>query len=98
MPPLVLGPLSVCGAHVEVQGQDTGSSVTLVANGQPVGNARATRADHSIDLDAGVQLAPHAKATATQADAGETSTQSPQPAGERDDNLSDGASTWRTAF
>jgi hypothetical protein len=79
LPPLVLGPLSVCSARIRVQGQVTGSTVTLFANGNLVGKAVATGPDQWIDLDSGSQLPPHARVTATQEDSGGASAPSPQP-------------------
>jgi hypothetical protein len=79
LPPLVLGPLSVCSARVRVQGQVTGSTVTLFADGRMVGQAAATGPDQWFDLAPGVPLPPRAKVTATQEDGGGVSAPSPQP-------------------
>jgi hypothetical protein len=79
LPPQVASPLSECSSHVRVQAQLTGSTVTLFADGAPVGGGVASWSDDVFPLNAGVNLAPGANITAKQAFAGETSPASPQP-------------------
>jgi hypothetical protein len=79
LPPSVVGPLSECSSHVRVEGQLTGSTVDLVANGAHVGSGVASWSNEVFPLNAGVTLAAGARVAATQTLGGQTSQPSPQP-------------------
>ena len=79
LPPRVIDPLSECSSHVRVQGQLTGATVDLFANGVHVGSGVATWSDQIFPLNGGVTLAASTKVTATQSLGGQVSAQSPQP-------------------
>ncbi len=79
LPPRVIGPLSECSSHVRVQGQLTGATVDLFANGVHVGSGVATWSDQVFPLNGGVTLAASAGVTATQSLGGQVSAPSPQP-------------------
>ena len=79
LPPVVLGPLSVCSSSVRVQGQLIGATVTLFSNGVNVGHGVATWTDQAFPLNGGVTLAAGASVTATQSSGGVTSPASPTP-------------------
>ena len=76
LPPRVIGPLSECSTSVRVQGQLTGSSVTVFADGTPVGSGTATWSDQTFPL--GAALAAGQQITATQTLGLDTSIASPQ--------------------
>ena len=76
LPPRVIGPLSECSTSVRVQGQLTGSIVTILANGVPVGSGVATWPDQTFPLS-GV-LAAADTVSATQTVGVETSIPSPE--------------------
>jgi hypothetical protein len=79
LPPTVVGPLSECSSHVRVEGQLTGSTVDLFANGAPVESAVASWSNQVFPLSAGVTLAAGVGVSATQTLGGQTSQPSPQP-------------------
>ena len=65
LPPRVIGPLSVCSAAVRVQGQVTGSTVDLFADGVHLGSGVAHWSDQTFSLNGGVILTAGSKVTAT---------------------------------
>lgn len=77
--PRVVAPLSECSSMVRVQGQVTGSTVELFADGNPAGSGVATWADQLFALTPGVTLAPGAQVTAQQTLGADVSPQSPEP-------------------
>lgn len=79
LPPRVLGPLSECSTRVRVQGQVTGSTVTIFADGDVVAKAQASGPDEWLPLDSDVRLQPRSRVTAIQEADGETSAASPDP-------------------
>jgi hypothetical protein len=79
LPPVVVGPLSVCSSSVRVQGQLIGATVDLFSGGAPAGTGVATWTDQVFPLKAGVTLAAGANVTATQTSGGVTSPASPSP-------------------
>ena len=78
LPPRVIGPLSECSTGVRVQGQLTGSTVTVDADGVQVAQDTALWADQIITLAGGASLAIGAKVTATQTVGLDTSIPSPE--------------------
>lgn len=79
LPPRVIVPLSECSSKVRVQGQITGATVDIFADGVRVGGDTASWSNQLFPLDTGVTLTSGARITATQSLGGETSPQSPQP-------------------
>jgi len=78
LPPRVIGPLSECSTGVRVQGQLTGSTVTVFADGVQVAQNTASWADQTFTLPGGASLAAGAKVTATQTVGADTSIPSPE--------------------
>jgi len=78
LPPRVIGPLSECSTGVRVQGQLTGSTVTVFADGVQVAQDTASWADQTFTLPGGASLAAGAKVTATQTVGADTSIPSPE--------------------
>src|SRR5829696_2819381 len=76
LPPRVIGPLSECSTAVRVQGQLTGSVVTVYANGAVVGTGTATWSDQTFPLT--TSLAAGQEVTATQTIGLDTSIASPE--------------------
>jgi hypothetical protein len=76
LPPRVIGPLSECSGSVRVQGQLTGSTVTIFANGVSVGSGLANWPDQTFVLS--MPLAPGQRVTATQTLGLDTSVASPE--------------------
>ena len=76
LPPRVIGPLSECSGSVRVQGQLTGSTVTVFADGVPVGTGTASWPDQTFPLAA--PLAAGQQITATQTVGLDTSLASPE--------------------
>jgi Domain of unknown function (DUF1929) len=79
LPPRVVAPLSECSSAVWIQGQVTGATVEIFADGSPVGSGVATWSDQLFALTAGVTLAAGAKVTARQTLGADTSPASPDP-------------------
>ena len=77
LPPRVIGPLSECSGRVRVQGQLTGATVTVFANGAVVATGVASWSDQTFALS--TALAPGQEVTATQSVGLDTSPASPQP-------------------
>lgn len=77
LPPRVIGPLSECSGNVRVQGQLSGSAVTVFADGVSVGSGTASWPDQIIPLSA--SLTAGQQITATQAVGVEISLPSPEP-------------------
>ena len=75
LPPVVVGPLSVCSSSVRVQGQLIGATVDLFQDGANVGGGAATWGDQVFSLKSGVTLKAGVAhpVTATQAFGGVTS-------------------------
>jgi hypothetical protein len=78
LPPRVTGPLSECSTGVRVQGQITGSVVTVFADGIQVAQGTASWSNQIFTLAGGGSLVAGAKVTATQAVGTETSIASPE--------------------
>jgi hypothetical protein len=76
LPPRVIGPLSECSGSVRVQGQLTGSKVTVFADGVPVASGTANWSDQTFTLTTG--LAPGQSVSATQTIGLDTSLPSPE--------------------
>lgn len=76
LPPRVIGPLSECSTSVRVQGQLTGSTITVFADGASVGSGTAAWSDQTFPL--GAALAAGQQITATQSLGLDTSIASPQ--------------------
>jgi hypothetical protein len=76
LPPRVIGPLSECSGRVRVQGQLTGATVSLFADGQPAGTGVASWPDQIFQLT--IALAPGQLVTATQTVGLDTSPASPE--------------------
>ena len=57
LPPRVIGPLSECSGNVRVQGQLTGSTVTIFADGVAVGSGVASWSDHTFPISASLGVA-----------------------------------------
>ncbi len=76
LPPRVVGPLSECSSSVRVQGQFTGSTVTVFADGVMVGQGVATWSDQVFPLSGG--LGAGQEVTATQRVGVDTSIASPE--------------------
>ncbi len=76
LPPRVVGPLSECSGSVRVQGQLTGSTVTVFANGTVVASGAATWPDQTFPLTG--SLAAGQMVTATQTVGLDTSIASPE--------------------
>ncbi|MEQ1636559.1 MAG: galactose oxidase-like domain-containing protein [Methylococcales bacterium] len=74
--PRVIGPLSECSGSVRVQGQLTGSMVTIFADGAIVGTGTASWSDQTFSLSA--TLAAGQQVTATQTVGMDTSPASPE--------------------
>src|SRR5687767_406030 len=64
LPPRVIGPLSECSGSVRVQGQLTGSTVTIFADGAVVATGVASWSDQTFSLSGA--LGPGQQVTATQ--------------------------------
>jgi len=81
LPPVVIGPISVCSSSIRVRGQNVGANVQLFQSGNPspVGGGVATWSDQPFPLKAGIQLSPGQTITATQSQDGATSAPSPTP-------------------
>jgi len=81
LPPVVVGPLSVCSSSVRVQGQLIGATVDLFQDGANVGGGAATWPDQVFNLKSGVTLKAGAAhpVTATQTLGSMTSPPSPAP-------------------
>ena len=77
LPPRVIGPLSECSGNVRVQGQLTGSTVTIFADGVAVGSGVASWSDHTFPISASLGVGQ--RITATQTIGLETSLSSPEP-------------------
>jgi hypothetical protein len=78
LPPRVIGPLSECSTSVRVQGQVTGSTVKVFADGAQVAQGVASWATQEFALAGGTQLNPGAKVTTTQTVGVDTSIPSPE--------------------
>lgn len=78
LPPRVIGPLSECSTGVRVQGQLTGSTVTVYADGAMVAQGTAYGPDLILPLNAGATLGPGQQVGATQTIGLDTSIPSPQ--------------------
>jgi Domain of unknown function (DUF1929) len=76
LPPRIVGPLSECSGSVRVQGQLSGSMVTIFADGVIVGTGTASWPDQTFPLSA--SLATGQQVTATQTVGMETSFASPE--------------------
>lgn len=76
LPPRVIGPLSECSGSVRVQGQLTGSTVTIFADGLSVGSGLANWPDQTFVLS--MPLGPGQQVTATQTLGLDTSVASPE--------------------
>ncbi len=76
LPPRVIGPLSECSGNVRVQGQLSGSTVAIFADGVPVGSGLASWSDQIFPLSA--SLAAGQRVTATQTVGMDTSLPSPE--------------------
>lgn len=76
LPPRVIGPLSECSTGVRVQGQLTGSTVTVFADGVQVAQGGASWSDQIFTLAA--PLAAGQQVTATQTIGMDTSIASPE--------------------
>jgi hypothetical protein len=73
LPPVVIGPLSVCSSSVRVQGQLAGATVDLFMDGAHVGSGLASWSDQVFPLNAGVTLKAGHSVTATQTSSGQPS-------------------------
>jgi hypothetical protein len=76
LPPRVIGPLSECSTRVRVQGQLTGSTVSVYAAGALVAQGVASWPDQTFPLT--VSLGAGQEVTATQSVGVETSVESPE--------------------
>lgn len=76
LPPRVIGPLSECSGSVRVQGQLSGSTVTIFANGIVVGSGTASWSDQTFTLTA--SLTAGQQITAAQSVGLDTSPPSPE--------------------
>lgn len=76
LPPRVIGPLSECSGSVRVQGQLSGSTVAIFADGIAVGSGLATWSDQIFSLSA--SLSAGQQVTATQTVGMDTSPPSPE--------------------
>ena len=76
LPPHVIGPLSECSGSVRVQGQLSGSTVAIFADGIAVGSGLATWSDQIFSLSA--SLSAGQQVTATQTVGMDTSPPSPE--------------------
>ncbi|MBA3249765.1 MAG: DUF1929 domain-containing protein [Geodermatophilaceae bacterium] len=76
LPPRVIGPLSECSSRVRVQGQFTGATVTVLADGVPVGTGVASWSDDVFSLTS--PLSAGQQVAATQTVGVETSISSPE--------------------
>ena len=65
LPPRVIGPLSECSGSVRVQGQLTGSMVTIFADGAIVGTGTASWPDQTFPLSAPIAAGQQVTATQT---------------------------------
>lgn len=74
--PRVIGPLSECSGSVRVQGQLSGSTITIFADGVAVGSGTASWPDQIFPLSASLTAAQ--QITATQAVGVEISLPSPR--------------------
>ena len=79
LPPRVIGPLSECSSGVRVQGQLSGSTVRVFADGGLVCEALAAAADQVFTLLAGASLPAGARVTASQQLGVEISDESYEP-------------------
>ena len=78
LPPRVIGPLSACSTGVRVQGQLTGSTVRVLANGAQVAQGVASGPDQVFLLSSGALLVAGQQVSATQTVGAETSIPSPE--------------------
>jgi hypothetical protein len=78
LPPRVIGPLSECSTGVRVQGQLTGSTVTVFANGALVAQGTGSGPDQIFALISGASLSGGDQVNATQTIGLETSVPSPE--------------------
>ena len=76
--PRVIGPLSECSTGVRVQGQFTGATVSVFANGVLVAQSIASGPDHIFTLFGGTTLSAGDQVTATQTIGVDTSIPSPE--------------------
>ena len=76
--PTVIAPITPWSRSIRVKGQHTDANVTVFADDQPVGRARATSPDTFVPLDQGVLLNPGQKITAAQQVGSETSPKTPK--------------------
>ncbi|MBA2555236.1 MAG: hypothetical protein H0V10_16420, partial [Geodermatophilaceae bacterium] len=65
LPPRVIGPLSECSTRVRVQGQLTGATVTIYADGVQVGTGVASWSDDVFSLAAPIGAGQQVSATQT---------------------------------
>jgi hypothetical protein len=79
LPPRVIGPLSECSTGVRVQGQLTGSTIQVFANGALVAQGPASGPDQIFPLNTGASLSGGDQVTATQTIGLDTSAPSPEP-------------------
>ncbi len=79
LPPRVIGPLSECSTGVRVQGQLTGSTIQVFANGAVVAQGTAFGPDQIFPLNSGASLSGGDQVTATQTIGLDTSIPSPEP-------------------
>ncbi|MGE0469512.1 MAG: galactose oxidase-like domain-containing protein [Nitrospira sp.] len=77
LPPRVIGPLSACSGSVRVQGQLSGSTIIIFADGVAVGSGTASWPNQIFPLSA--SLTAGQQITATQAVGVEISPPSPEP-------------------
>ena len=81
LPPRVIGPLSVCSTGVRVQGQLTGSTVSVFANAGLVAQGIASGPDQVFPLNPGASLGAGQQVSATQTVGLDTSVPSPETVG-----------------
>jgi PKD repeat protein len=79
LPPRVIGPLSECNHVVRVEGQLTGATVHVYANGHEVAGAVATWSKQDIALSPGQTLQAGDSVTAAQKTSSDSSGESPNP-------------------
>src|ERR1035438_10383018 len=70
LPPVVVGPLSVCNSSVRVQGQLIDAVVDLFLDGVNVGSGKALWTDQAIPLKTGAKLKAGRNVTAKQTTTG----------------------------
>ncbi|MGD0295671.1 MAG: PQQ-binding-like beta-propeller repeat protein [Bryobacteraceae bacterium] len=73
LPPVVVGPLSICNSSVRVQGQLIGAVVDLFLDGVNVGSGKASWPDQVFPLKTGATLKAGHNVTATQTTTGPAS-------------------------